>query len=106
MDLFHTTDIDGVSEINPSVEKMREVLELLDEPEIEDEEHPDVSLVHDPTGWSLSVFPNGIVTFENLDDEDNTPRFMNGVSRTDVLKMWQELSRGKIERLLNQAWSR
>jgi len=90
--------------LNPDAKTMRAILAQLDEAAAEEAEHPDVSLVHDPSAWSLSVFPSGTVTFENLDDEDEAPLYMTGVSRKDALQMWLELSRGEIEGLRNRAW--
>ncbi|MGB0409190.1 MAG: hypothetical protein ACPGIC_04270 [Opitutales bacterium] len=104
MNLYHTTDADGVSELNPDMDRMRALLESLDEPIRELEEHPDVSLVHNPSGWSMSVYPSGIVTFENLDDDDARPSYMRDVSRADALQMWRQLSRGEIDRLKARAW--
>ncbi len=104
MQLYHTTDTDGISELNPDSKKMLELLTRLDEPGMAEAEHPDVSLVHDSSGWSLSVFPSGVVTFENLDDEDNPPRFMTGVTRHEALQLWLELSRGEIEQVNSRPW--
>lgn len=104
MDLYHTTDAEGVSLLNPDTQAMRALLARLDEPAAEEAEHPDVSLVHDPSAWSLSVFPNGTVTFENLEADDDAPLYMTKVSRPDALQMWLELSRGEIERLRQRAW--
>lgn len=106
MDLYHTTDPDGISELTPTAEKMRELLDRLDEPGMDQMDHPDISLVHDPSGWSLSVFPSGVVTFENLDDTDQPPRFMSGVSRHEALRLWLELSRGQIDQVNSRPWLR
>jgi len=106
MDLYHTTDADGVSLLNPDTESLRTILAGLEEPAIEDAEHPDVSLVHDPSGWSISVFPSGIVTLENLEDDDGAPLYMNNVSRKEALKLWLELSRGEIARVQERDWLR
>lgn len=106
MDLYHTTDIDGVTELNPPAETMRALLDTLDSTEADDAEHPDVSLVHDTSGWSISVFPSGVVTFENLDEPEEMPRFMSAVSRNDALALWLDLSRGRIEHLRSQPWLR
>ena len=106
MNLYHTTDMDGVSMMNPDKKSMRELLAMLDEPESLDEEMPDVSLIHDPSGWSVSVFPSGIVTLENLEDEDVAPLYMNAISRDAALEMWLELSRGEIERVRDRPWQR
>lgn len=104
MALYHTTDADGVSLLNPDEDAMKDLLARLDEPSAEEAEHPDVSLTHDTNGWSLSVFPSGTVTFENLDSEDGAPLYMTQVKRSDALKMWIELSRGEIESLKKRSW--
>lgn len=104
MDLYHTTDTNGVSELNPSTEKMRELLNGLDDIDADDPEHPDVSLVHDPSGWSISVFPSRITTLENLDDADEPPRYMNNLERTKALELWVDLSKGRIDHILSLPW--
>jgi hypothetical protein len=106
MELYHTTDADGISELNPTAEKMRDLLDCLDTADAYEAEYPDVSLVHDPSGWSLSVYPSGIVTFENLDQPDDAPRFMSGVSRNQALELWLELSRGEIRQVNSRPWLR
>lgn len=106
MDLFHTTDIDGISELNPTAKKMRELLDSLNQASAHEAEHPDVSLIHDPSGWALSVYPSGVVTFENLDESDDIPRFMSGVTRNQALTLWLELSRGEIQQVNSRPWLR
>ena len=104
MDLYHTTDTDGVSDLNPCEIKMREIIAQLDEPGAEESNHPDVSLVHDPSGWSVSLFPSGIATLENLDEEDSPPRYLNKLNRQQALQLWKELAQGKIEYILQHPW--
>jgi hypothetical protein len=106
MDLYHTTDVQGITELNPTTEKMRALLNSLDEDEAKEAEHPDVTLVHDPSAWSLAVYPSGIVTLENLDDADHLPRFMTDVTRNQALKLWLELSRGQIQQVNSHPWLR
>jgi len=106
MDLYHTTDFHGISELNPSAEKMRELLNSLDDLDADEAEHPDVSLVHTPSGWALSVYPKGVVTLENLDEPDDMPRFMSGISRNVALELWLELARGRIDHINSQPWLR
>ena len=104
MDLYHTTDMDGISELNPTMARMDELIEQLDQPGFQDAEHPDISLVHDTTGWTLTLYPSGIVTFENMEDADEAPRYMNGVTREAALLLWRSLSRGEINELLARPW--
>ena len=106
MDLYHTTDCEGISELNPTAEKMRELLDSLDAQGAHEAEHPDVSLVHDPSGWALSFYPSGIVTFENFDEKDDSPRFMRGITRNQALEMWLELSRGELQQVNSRPWLR
>jgi hypothetical protein len=104
MDLYHTTDMDGISDLNPTMARMDELIEQLDEPELEDAEHPDLSLMHDATGWTLTLYPSGIVTFENMEDDDESPRYMQDVSRDDALLLWRLLSRSEIDKLMAHPW--
>ncbi|MFU8848932.1 MAG: hypothetical protein ACNA77_09495 [Opitutales bacterium] len=106
MNLYHTTDAEGISLLNPDADAMRAVLDQLDAPDAEDAEHPDVSLIHDASAWSLSVFPNGTIIFENLEDDDEAPRHLTQISRHDALQMWQKLAHGEIENLLELPWKR
>ena len=102
MVLYHTTDQHGISELNPSTEKMRTLLVSLAKEN--EEEHPDVSLVHEPSGWSIGVYPSGIITLENLDDAEGTIRYMKNVPINQAHKLWMKLSRGEITYINNQPW--
>jgi hypothetical protein len=102
--LYHTTDNAGVTEINPSMDQMRSLIARLDHPEIETTEYPDITLVHNPSGWSISLFPSGIVTMENLDEADMAPRFMDGITREEALQLWSDLAKGALAALLERNW--
>lgn len=106
MNLYHSTDIDGISELNPDETRMRELIAQLDNLEYADSEHPDVSLIHDNSGWALTIYASGIVTFENLDDPDDCPRFLSKVSRDAAFELWRALARGGFEYLNARPWRR
>ncbi|MFP4260900.1 MAG: hypothetical protein ACLFS1_07465 [Opitutales bacterium] len=106
MDLYHSTDADGISILNPDTRQMLDLLESLDEPETREKEHPDVSLTHDPSGWSLSVYPGGTATFENWNEADEPPRYMRNLNRRDCLEMWLDLAKGRIDSLQTKPWQR
>lgn len=106
MELYHTTDMDGVSELNPDDARMKELIAQLDMPDFEEADHPDLSLVHDPSGWTLTLYPRGIVTYENLNDDDDQPRFMTGILKTKALQLWKLLARGDIDSLKLLPWLR
>lgn len=106
MGLYHTTDMYGISELNPSVARMDALIEQLDAPDLDDAEHPDVALVHDASGWAITLYPSGIATLENFDHADEAPRYLSKVTRDDALLLWRALARGEIETLLQQPWQR
>lgn len=105
MPVYHTTDLAGVSELNPDTRQMREVLAQLDSPEADEAAHPDVSLMEHASGWAITAYASGVVTLENFEEADRAPKHMKPVTRTQVLEMWLELSRGEIRRLLARPWT-
>jgi hypothetical protein len=104
MGLYHTTDLDGISELKPNKARMRIILSTLDKLSADAASHPDVSLVNDENGWSLSVYASGIVTFEQLDAADESPRYMKNVSRNKALALWLDLAAGKLKSLNALPW--
>jgi hypothetical protein len=77
---------------------MAEVLAQLD---VQDSEHPDVSLSHE-TGWCLGAYPTGVVVWENVEVGD--ARHMKDVSRERMLELWIHLSKGEIATIEAEAW--
>ena len=96
---YHVNTRYGGSEPMPSVARMREVLAELDGED--DDEHPDVSLTHE-TEWTLSAFPDGLLIWENA--EEDVARHMLHVSRSKVHELWITLSEGKIDAIENEPW--
>jgi len=106
MELYHTTDMEGVSELNPDEARMQQLIAQLEIPEFEEADHPDLSLVHDPSGWALTLYPRGIVTYEQLEDDDGQPLFMTGIGSAQALQLWKSLARGDINALKQLPWQR
>lgn len=106
MELYHTTDAHGITEINPCEARMRELLDELDDLEPDEAEHPDVSLIHDRSGWILTVYPRGIISLENLEDADESPRYQKGINRQTALQLWLILSQGDIAAVKEHDWQR
>ena len=104
MNLYHTTDSEGISEINPDRMRMREILEEVGSAESADAPHPDVSLVHDTSGWMVTVYPGGVVTLENLGDADELPFYLRKVGLSEALSLWTELAEGNIAKLRKRPW--
>jgi hypothetical protein len=90
----------GATQRDPPGERLRELLQSLD---IEDGEHPDVALRHE-TEWCLSVFPSGLLVWENVEDTDDRPRHMKGVPREKVLALWLDLARGNVAAVEAEPW--
>lgn len=84
---------------------MEAIIASLDCDGAEDAPHPDVSLVHDASGWSLSIFISGIVTLDNLDAPETNLRYKDGISRAEALILWLKLAAGSIDSLLELPWS-
>jgi len=97
---FCASDRWGATESNPSVGRLRELLQSLD---IDDQEHPDVTLKHE-TEWCLSAFRSGLLVWENVEDEAGNPRHMTGVPREKVLGLWIKLARGDIAAVEAEPW--
>lgn len=96
---FGILHIDGAGEDSPDIDS----LDLLyDELDRADEEHFDVSVVHDETGWSLTAYPSGRLVFEHLDSGGE--RHMIPVPKDHVIKLWRLLAAGQIDAILDEPW--
>jgi hypothetical protein len=70
-----------------------------------DEEHPDVAIRDDDTGWALSAFAGGLVVLENYDLPEGSPRHVRTTSRSDMHELFAMVARGDIDSLLQRDWS-
>ena len=104
MDLYHSTDCFGISELRPDKARMRELIDLLDDPEIDAAEHPDISLTHDVSGWSITLYPSGVATLENLESAESETRYLAELTRAHALELWLLLAAGNIDALHAKAW--
>ncbi|WP_260825689.1 hypothetical protein [Streptomyces sp. 15-116A] len=74
----------------------------LDEPI--DEEHPDVAVTDDDSGWNVSAFQDGTLILEKLDDSDVTPRHIRNVPRAEMLRVMRMLIRGDLLAIEQLDW--
>jgi hypothetical protein len=95
---FHLTFRWGSTESNVGVDRMVAALSELD---VNDPEHPDVSLTHE-SEWCLGVYEGGLLVWENL--ESGAPRHMKAVPREKVLRLWMALSRGELSLIEGEPW--
>jgi hypothetical protein len=95
---FFVTSRWGEDRSNVSVDHMRRVLQELD---VRDDEHGSVSLTHE-SGWCLGAFERGVLVWENV--EEGEPRHLRFADREYVLKLWQALACGDLERVEREPW--
>lgn len=105
MGLYHSTDVDGITLLNPDRAQMRALLKSLEDPDIQECDHPDVSLTENESGYSISVYPGGIMTLDNFDAPDVPPRYLKVKDLDDCLKIWTYLATGQLNRVLSLPWA-
>ncbi|MEU0031741.1 hypothetical protein [Streptomyces sp. NPDC006335] len=86
----------------PDADTMRRLLGGLTQA---DDEHPDVSLTHE-SGWCLSAFGDGLLVWENLDENSVAPGEMRDVGREEVLRLFGLLAAGDIASIDAVSWQR
>ena len=97
--MFSIVHRHGSSDQNPPLTSLSD---LYDELQWEDIEHVDVSVVHDDSGWAMSAYGSGRLTFEHLGEGGE--RHMIPVSKERVLELWRLLAAGDIDTLLKEPW--
>lgn len=103
MQLYHSTDRDGITIVRPPVEAMQAVLEQLNEANAAEADYPEVCLMNDTVGWTLLVYPSAIVSLE-IDQADNNSQYLQLEHCTDALKLWKLLAEGNIQALMQYPW--
>ncbi len=100
--MYHTTDREGLTEINPPEERLREMLASVEDEE-GDAASPEVWLTHMESGWMLSVYPGRLLRLENtLRPEPELE--MQASSDDDILDLWELLGTGQIELVMRERW--
>lgn len=100
---FNTTDAYGISEINPSTPRLKEIIKSVQQ--ADEADYPDVSLIHD-SGWTLTYSASKVLLWENLDRPGKRQRFLRDMEPDRVLELWCKLAEGKIEEIEKQGWIR
>ncbi|MEW2253345.1 hypothetical protein AB0907_39280 [Streptomyces sp. NPDC006975] len=95
-------DVMGGTVDEPDPETMKRALDGLVQT---DDEHPDVSLTHE-SGWSLSAFSDGLLVWENPDEDSMAPGETRDVSREEVLRLFGLLAAGDIASVEALSWQR
>lgn len=103
MQLYHSTDRDGITIVRPSVEAMQAVLEQLNEDNAAEADYPEVCLMNDTVGWSLLVYPSAIVSLE-IEQAADEVQYIQLDHFRDALKLWQLLAEGDTQALKQLPW--
>ncbi|MGW2571185.1 hypothetical protein [Streptomyces sp. NPDC001537] len=97
---YFMNNLMGESIDEPNEARIREVLTELQNA---DNEHVDVSLVHE-SGWSLSVYPDKVLVWENVNDGTTRPRELTLESWQGVVDVLLKLSQGEISAVHSLDW--
>jgi len=68
-----------------------------------DQEHPDVAVSDDESGWTLSAFQSGRLVWEDPDTDDE-PRHMVGVSRSEMSRVMSLTATGDLGDVESLEW--
>jgi hypothetical protein len=99
---YAVVDRMGAYTRNAGLDEIDRVLSELDGPP--DDEHPDVSLIHE-SEWCLGAFPSGLLVWENVDAHDTIgPRHMLAVPREKVRQLWLALAAGDLPSIEAEPW--
>ncbi|WP_419995880.1 hypothetical protein [Streptomyces boninensis] len=90
---YYMNDVMGAAVDEPTEVQIRNILSRLQNA---DEEHPDVSLGHE-SGWTLSVYGDKTVLWENVEDPDIEPRQVTLGSWDTVVDLLLKVSHGDFE---------
>lgn len=102
MQLYHSTDRNGISLVRPSSAAMRALLQQLID-EHTDDDYPEVCLMNDSLGWTILVYPSAIVSLE-IDKNPDDILYMQLKHCTDALQLWELLAEGNTQSLLQYPW--
>ena len=97
---FHVTHRSGTEEGDPPWSSFPDLLAEVRRRE-NDDERAGVSLTH-ASGWRLSVFPSGLVVWENV--RHGEPRQLPGLPDDRLFALWRLLAEGRIEAIEREPW--
>jgi len=98
---YWMNDVMGASIDEPDEARIREIVSELQT--IADDEHPDVSLTEE-SGWSLSVYRDRTLLWENVEDPDVPPRKTTLSSWDEVIAALLTLAREDISAVNGMDW--
>lgn len=97
--MFGVTHLNGEGESDPPLATL---LDLYDELSFATQEHGDVAVVNDDSGWCMSAHRDGRVILEHL--KRGGERHMIKIPKNRVIEMWKWLIQGEMDLLLSEPW--
>ncbi len=96
---FHVTDDEGITSLNPS---RGDYARLLKDFLQDDGAIGEISMSHTESGWTLDVYPSGLV---RLLKHPDAPSLEAGpFTYDDVLALWDKLAAGDLPAILKHTW--
>jgi hypothetical protein len=99
--MITTRNIDDTGDTDPTDLQLSD---LYDQLQHSDQEHGDVSVTDEESGWCLSAHRDGRIILANLIDFDREARHMHPISKDKVLELWLALRDSNIDRIEAQPW--
>jgi len=97
---YHCTDAYGVSEPNPSPDRMRAFIDSVFE--ADDADFPDVSIIHE-SGWRLTYTSERVMILDNVERESEGWS-MKDMSPDEAHSLWLYLAQSEIQKLRRLPW--
>jgi hypothetical protein len=99
--MITTRNIDDTGDSDPTDLQLSALYEQLPDSA---QEHGDVSVTDEESGWCLSAHRDGRIVLANLIDFDREARHMHPVSKDKVLELWLALRDSNFDRIEAQPW--
>lgn len=97
---YTITHLDGTMEQEPPIDT---IPALLAEVKDADGEHMNVAVSHE-SGWTLSVFRDGRLVWENVEG-DEEPGHLENVPRDKAARLCTLVAMGELEEIAAQPWN-
>ena len=99
--MITTRNIDDTGDTDPTDLQLSD---LYDQLQHSDQEHGDVSVTDEESGWCISAHRDGRIVLGNLIDFDLEARHMHPVSKDKVLELWLALKNSNLDIIEAQPW--
>ena len=106
MDHICLIDAFGRMFINPDNDSIQSRLEALFSEDTQDCPLRDVSLTHYQSGYVLIFYDNKILTLENINQKEETVRFISNVALKKAFDLFLALNASQLEKVTSLPWEK